>query len=492
MVANFDGAADISAHGGFTRANCAQGWGLAAGPNKLDLFRLRGGEWSEVDMGAPGVIVGASPLEFATVGTSPALLEELARPFGLSVRELVDAGALVEELAGHEARLKADGAYQSSNVLSARGQTWFVLSGPDASTSANASVTASPYPDGTVRIYRWSSAGWAQQGVVEGWFGPIGGCCGIAAVSLTGSRDPDFALMGGGAADTNWLAVVSDAGGRWHLVPFDYGYSDTTVVNGEPGARGVYTQVDASSAAGGPTTGLFETYQDGVFRPANPPGPSAPCSLSALQTAADPGQLAVLELTKSACADGWALAVGTGAGYTGQVVGLFEAGKSTWNTVELDNGDSVGSYPGIYDIPLSLLEHLAAGLGPGLRPALATAALIASPPMTGELYVNGVIVADGHDWYVVEKPTGSVEGPGANALVYQWSGTAWLKLGHVDHVPPSLNYFRALSGGWFEAVTVPGTADPAFMMQGAASSASEVLSDAGGYWHVAPYGPSLH
>jgi hypothetical protein len=52
--------------------------------------------------------------------------------------------------------------------------------------------------------------------------------------------------------------------------------------------------------------------------------------------------LAVLELTKFACADGWASAMGTGAGFSGQVVGLFEAGKSTWDLVQLDNGDSLG------------------------------------------------------------------------------------------------------------------------------------------------------
>jgi hypothetical protein len=484
-VRDFDNLAGKPARGGFTRAQCAHGWALAAGPSELELFRQERGHWAAVGTRSPEAIVGASPLELASAGVSPTLLQQLARPFDLPVRQLVDAGALADELAGQEARLKADGAYQSSPVLMAHGQTWFVLSGADATTSLNASVSASPYPDGTVRIYRWSSSSWVPQGVVRGWFGPIGGCCAIAAVSLTGSHDPDFALTGGGAADTNWLAIVSHAGDRWHLVPFDYGYSDTTVVNGEPTAHGVYTEVDASSAAGGPTTGLFETYQDGVFRPAGPPGPSAPCNLTALQAAADPGQLAVLELTRFACADGWAMATGTGAGYTGQVVGLFEAGKSTWSTIELDNGESLGSYPGIYDLPLSLLEHLAAGLGPGLRPALATAALIAAPAMTGWLYINGVITAGGSQWYVAEKPTGSAEAPGANAVVYRWSGTTWLKEGQVDGVPPSLNYFRVLWGGWFEAVTVPGTTTPGFMMEGGGSAAPAVLSDAGGSWHVA-------
>ena len=303
---------------------------------------------------------------------------------------------------------------------------------------------------------------------MRGWVGPIGGCCGIAAVFLTGSPEPDFALTGGGAADTLWLSIVSDVSGHWQLVPFDYGYANTTVVNGSPAAHGVYTEVDASSSAGGPTTGLYETYQDGAFRPAVAPGVSAPCNLSALQLAADPGELAVMELDKFACADGWALAVGTGAGFTGQVVGLFEAAKSKWSSVQLDNGDSLGSDPGIYDVPLSLLQKLAAGLGPGLKSALATAALIASPAMTGFLYVNGVITADGSQWYVLEKPTGSSDSPGAEALVYRWSGTVWVKQGQVDRLPQSLNYFQTPSGGWFEAVTFPGSAGPAFMMQGQA------------------------
>jgi hypothetical protein len=206
-----------------------------------------------------------------------------------------------------------------------------------------------------------------------------------------------------------------------------------------------------------------------------------------LQLAADPGELAVLELTKFACADGWALAVGTGAGFTGQVVGLFEQDKSDWSVVQLDNGDSLGSDPGIYDIPLSLLQQLAADLGPQLRPALATAALIASPAMGGGLYVNGVITADGAQWCVAEKPIGSSATPGADATIYRWSGTAWVKQGEVDRVPPSLNYFQAASGGWFEAVTFPGSAGPAFVMESSSSSSPAVLTDAGGTWHVAPY-----
>lgn len=110
--------------------------------------------------------------------------------------------------------------------------------------------------------------------------------------------------------------------------------------------------------------------------------------------------------------------------------------------------------------------------------------------MIGWLYVNGVITADGAQWCVAEKPTGSAGAPGAKASVYRWSGIAWVKQGEVDRVPPSLNYFQALSGGCFKAVAFPGTTDPAFIMQGSSSSAPSVLTDAGGTWHVALYRPS--
>lgn len=486
-VPDFDRAAGKATATGFTRTECAQEWGLAAGPKYLDLFRQKAGGWTVVSTGSPDGLAAWTPGEFASVGVGPALLQQLARPFWTSVRQLVDAGALADGSAEHEAALKAAGAYLSSPVLRAGGQAWFVGAGADSAESDNPAVGASPYPDGTVTVYRWLSAGWTEQGAVSGYVGPIGGCCGIAAVSLTGSHDPDFALTGGGAADTLWLSIVSDVSGRWQLVPFDYGYAESTVVNGSPSGHGVYTEVDASSSASGPTTGMFETYQHGGFKPAPPPGPSAPCNLAALQLAADPGELAVLELTKFACADGWALAVGTGAGFTGQVVGLFDAGKSAWSVVQLDNGASLGSDPGIYDVPLSLLQQLAAGLGAQLRPALATATLIASPAMGGYSYVNGVITADAAQWCVVEKPVGSAASPGADASIYRWSGTVWVKQGQVDRVPLSLNYFQAPSGGWFEAVSYPGSTGPAFEMADPASPARSVLTNAGGTWHVAPF-----
>jgi hypothetical protein len=160
-----------------------------------------------------------------------------------------------------------------------------------------------------------------------------------------------------------------------------------------------------------------------------------------LQQAADPSAFNVT-LSDFACADGWALATGTGIGYTGPVVGLFQATPGSdsgdWRTVELDNGISLGSYPGIYDLPLSVLCQLAAHFGPALRPELATTDLIASPAMIGYDYLAGVLTMNGVHWYVAEKPTGNDQTPGADAAIYRWSGTTWISQGEVKQLPDSL------------------------------------------------------
>lgn len=510
-VALLDKAAGTWAEDHFTQVSCAKGWGLAVGPkgaaSTVGVFRERSEGWEEVRALA-AESSGPRTLQFAGVGINPVLLMRLARPFAPPVRQLVSAGALVEELATREAKLGATGSYQASNVLEVRQRSWFALAGAETAPPPlkDQNVGTAVYADSVLSVYVWRAAGWALSGTVRGWMGPVmAGCCGITATLLTGSHDPDFALTSGGAADTNWLAVVSDAGGAWHLVPFSYGYTLTTVVNGQPVAHGVSTMVDATSSAAGPTTFLFEKYERGVFRPATPPGPAPLCTRAGLMGAADPegavpGYLSLLELDRFACADGWALASGTGPGYTGRVVGLFEANNegrvsslatTSWRTVELDNGDSLGSFPAIYDIPLSLLRKLANALGPELRPELATASLVAAPAMTGvpadEVLPDGVLPVAGRLWFVTETQTGSIEAPGARASIYRWSGKGWQLQGRVDQVPNSLNAFAVGFDAWFEAITVEGAQDPGFVVESSGSAPTSVLTDVGGTWHVARY-----
>jgi hypothetical protein len=467
----------------FTLARCDDGWALAVGLNgaaaHIGIFQLEDGQWADDPGFGPAPLSAVSPLQFATAGISPSVLLRLAAPFPQWVRQITGAGALVEELAAREARLGAPGSYRVSQVLRAGDATWLVLAGANSAPLDD--------PDSTVQVYRWSAAGWSDQGTVTGAMGPISpGCCGISAGFQTGSPDPDFTMIGGGAADTNWLSVITDASGHWRLAPFDYGYTDSTVVNGLPASGGVDTEVDATGTAGGPTTWLFETYQRGEFQPASPPWPQPSCGLPALATAAGHG----VQFTTSACADGWAIAIGTRAGQRGQVVGLFNALRGNeWYVVELDSGASLGSDPGIYDIPLTLLRQLAAHFGPTFRPEIAIAPLIASAAMTGWPYVSGVITAGHALWFVAEQPAGSL----ADATLYRWSGSRWLPQGTVNRVPASLDYYMlagnpdGITYGQFEAVTVSGTAEPGFVLQGSGSSHPDALTDAGGRWHAARY-----
>src|SRR5207249_7880601 len=108
-----------------------------------------------------------------------------------------------------------------------------------------------------VRVYRWSDGAWKLRAIVAGGLGPNQW---INAVSLTGSHDPDFAILGCGAADTICLSVVSDVGGRWHAVPFEYGYGEALEVNGLPVGHLVETKVNACACAGGPSTSMYERY----------------------------------------------------------------------------------------------------------------------------------------------------------------------------------------------------------------------------------------
>ena len=196
----------------------------------------------------------------------------------------------------------ADATFATSGVVRRRGDQWLA-------------VGTSSYPRDVlhtrVLVFRWSGNEWRLRGTVIGKLGPSQW---IKAVGLTGSRDPDFAIEGCGAADTNCLSVVSDVGGTWHAVPFVYGYGKTLEVNGLPEGHLVLTEVNACSCAGGPSTWTYERFRDGAFQPTDRPGPAPACNAWDLATIADPWQIEVLRFDRVACADGWALAVGTGAG----------------------------------------------------------------------------------------------------------------------------------------------------------------------------------
>jgi hypothetical protein len=360
--------------------------------------------------------------------------------------------------------------------------------------------TGAPFSGGgpaptSVRIYRWSGRAWDLSGVISGALGPSQW---IYAATLTGSADPDFAIEGCGAGDNNCLSVVSDVGGKWHAVPFEYGYGTSLEVNGIPGgefggpASGyVGTEVDACGCAGGPSTWTDERYQNGVFEPTFGPGPQPDCSASTFASLADFWTVQVLQFDHVACAGGWALALGTGAGFSGPVVGLFERGsrQDRWQVLTLDNGTALPGAPALYDLPLSLLVRLASNLGAPLTPEIAAAKLIAYLQGRYHFYwpgQEGIVPEAGTDWLIALLPTGRAPNdytaPPQAVVIYRWSGTRWTVAGRVAHLPASMNI--AGVGGWFVPAHARGSSAIAFRLGSVPGSDNSLITNEGGIWHT--------
>ena len=322
----------------------------------LELFKATASGWTEqaTDNG--------SQIDYApeALGVPLAVLVHLGAGLGPETRPDVAAAILV-----HTASERAPGGpggavpWAASEVIRADGGEWLATGySPGASG-----------PGIALRIYRWERGAWARQdGPVLMPSGQLAGGGSVTAVSLTGSAVPDFVVSSFGA-DTNWLSVVSDIGGTWHAVPFDYGYEPTVAIDAA-GVHGqlVETETNGCGCALGPETYTWELYSKGAFRPTAPPGPAPTCSPDALANAADPAGLLGLAFTRASCADGWALGTGTAPGYANGFVGLFEQERSGWQPVNVDDGTALGRDPLIYDIPLALLDRIGSALGPGAGP----------------------------------------------------------------------------------------------------------------------------
>jgi hypothetical protein len=150
---------------------------------------------------------------------------------------------------------------------------------------------------------------------------------------------------------------------------------------------------------------MYERYRNGIFQPSDPPGRKTACTPSALANIADPWQIKVLHFDRVACEAGWAVAVGTGAGFSGPVFGLFDHGfrRAHWQLLRLDNGAALPTAPAIYDLPLTLLTSLGNRLGAPMARHLAAANLIAHLEKQhhfGWPLQNGIVRAKGSDWLI--------------------------------------------------------------------------------------------
>lgn len=336
------------------------------------------------------------------------------------------------------------------------------------------------------RIYRWDAHAWSLVGDVR-WRG-FGNSPWPIAVSLTGSKDPDFAAQGCGAGDMNCLSIVSDIGGRWHVVPFEYGLGRALVVNGLPKGSVVSTEFDACGCAGGPTTWMYERYSGGMFRPGAGPRPTPRCSRVDLEATAGVGAVATLQFDRVACAGGWALAAGTGAGYDGPVVGLFNRSAihpSRWRLITLDNGLSLPTASGIYDLPPALLIALERKLGPSFNPIADATRLVDRLRHSGRRLRSSGLVRVGNTLWLaaIDDPRHAA----FSAEIYRWEGSRWVVAGRIAHD----RRLQSFTSGWFVSIPTSdgvalGYANSSGPNPAPAPLGKFAITNAGGRWHVAP------
>jgi hypothetical protein len=210
----------------------------------------------------------------------------------------------------------------------------------------------------------------------------------LSLSSITQSRDPDVILRTTGA-DYGWFSLISDVGGNWHLLRFDYSTEPTIAIDAL-GVRGhfVIAETDTCefSCAQGPETYAWYRFNGTMFVPTQPPGTPAPCSPQLITSVVRVDGAKDVSITRVDCKDGWA--IGAGNGEHGRASGAFEQIRSKWVELALnDSGKTDDSnkrplsdyYP--FAIPYSLTEQLCRDVGESAKWVIAT-------PISGTAYLE--------------------------------------------------------------------------------------------------------
>ncbi|HWA67962.1 MAG TPA: acyltransferase [Mycobacteriales bacterium] len=134
---------------------------------------------------------------------------------------------------------------------------------------------------------------------------------------------------------------------------------------------------------------------------------------------------------------------------------------------------------------LTVVQHLAAAVGPVAQPAAAAATLIAAVATTAKeanlpaVVASPVVARNGQRWLAVLSPASA--GPAGRMTIYEWRQQRWTAVGLVTGIPaaPETTYRISVS-------TLAGTLDPAWVLHavGKATVSVGVVTDLGGSWHL--------
>jgi hypothetical protein len=385
-----------------------------------------------------------------------------------------------------------------------------------------ATVTSSEATPNTVRVYRWNGVRWSLQGSARL---PVmsdirsGGY--MTAASATHSGAPDFAVNTFGA-DTHWFAIVARIHGRWQAARFAGDYDSPTQIDASGVERGlVKAETNGCGCAGGPETYSWYRFGGDGFVPAAPPGVGPQCTASALDEAeplmtsapsVEPELLGRLRdpfrVGRAACADGWALAVGTRRGRP--LLGVFEQQGMRWLRSAVGPASLMGRAAGPLAIPESVLRGLGRRLGVRLgrtphysqrsaspsiglpRPERTTVAVAVTP---GSLYAADyasrrlVVALESHHRDGGSRATVTVH-------IFRWQRTSWateatVRFERTTRFPQTLPERRYISVN--HDVSFTDSREPDFTVSALGLPGwFAVISHVGGAWHAVPLGSERH
>lgn len=457
----------------YGKVACADGFALAigqqAGHEVAVLFHRLGTMWSQ--LATTDEIPPVAVADHLDVRALARLGAQLGGPAAAATAAALIGGEAME------VQQEIPFGWVISAMVERAGRSWVATGGLAPTRKGGPVVQAA-------MVYRWTGKCWLRVGTV-----PLGVPTGMApgmvqAVSLTGSAQPDFQFVGSGA-DEAPSSVISDAGGAWHAVPFVYGDGLSTMVDGYVIRGRLYqTVLDASGGAAGPYSELWETYRDGAFRPSDPPGPVPGCSVDALEQLFElfggPWEASPLfQFGRVACADGWALAEGTGAAYTGHVIALFDQQAGAWQVLQVNDGTDLAYEVGEYDLPALLFQRLGEQLGPTVAPEVQAALPPAWLGLPADATLTGIMDAGGGPWVLALAP-----GPTPSRVsvdILRWRGRRWAVQGMVGPAPA---FASLVAFAQYSVVGLAGSPLPAFEVSGTSPAWNAVIGYLGGRWKI--------
>jgi hypothetical protein len=461
----------------YAKVACEDGLALAtgeqAGHQVALLFQRLGTVWAQL------AVTDQIPSVVTTDSLDVSVLVHLSAVVGGAASAPVAAAAISPQATTATSHGEQGFPWVTSPMAAGDGSLWVATAGPTGHGTGNT-------PSNVATVYRWTGSRWDLAGTVPTDLIAGMGPGSIEPAFLTGSPEPDFIFTGSGA-DYEPTSVVSDVGGRWHAVLFEYGTGLTTVVDGG-GAQGrlFETVLDGCGCAAGPESSLWETYRDGVFLPVNPPGPVPACTTSSLgqpfTTFGGPlGASPPLQFSHVACADGWAMAEGTGNGYAGPVVALFEEQSHQWQELQINDGTDLAYEEGEYDIPADLFRSLGAELGAIVAPDIQAAAPPSWLGLPTDTTLSGVMTVNGGYWMVglIQSQPAT---PQVSIAVLHWADSRWALQGEVG---PIRDYSSLLGlDQWYSALPATGLGPPQLRVVGTYPTWSAVVGYVNGAWRV--------